>query len=69
MFSCVPFFISDPGVAAEIEIWREPLIEFMEIYVGETLVLLEGTREACRNRECNMGKKRVKILIPLSNQD
>ena len=47
---------SDPETLEEIEQWRQPLERLLTEPVGETFVFLNGTREECRARECNMGK-------------
>ncbi|XP_070569172.1 snake venom 5'-nucleotidase-like [Ptychodera flava] len=45
----------DPDTLAEIEKWREPLIDFQNEVIGRTNVFLQGERAVCRTQECNMG--------------
>ncbi|XP_074471135.1 snake venom 5'-nucleotidase-like [Sebastes fasciatus] len=45
----------DPEVLADVTEWKKNLTRFSAQVVGETLVFLNGTREECRFRECNMG--------------
>ena len=46
----------DPEILHEVEEWRKPLENLKTTIVGETYVLLQGAREECRMRECNLGE-------------
>ncbi|KAJ8270818.1 hypothetical protein GJAV_G00119630 [Gymnothorax javanicus] len=45
----------DPGVRADVDEWKKSFATFSSLYVGKTLVYLNGTEEACRFGECNLG--------------
>ncbi|XP_051954250.1 5'-nucleotidase [Xyrauchen texanus] len=45
----------DPIIQAELENWKKNLANYSSLYVGQTLVYLNGTFEECRFRECNLG--------------
>ncbi|XP_042362777.1 snake venom 5'-nucleotidase-like [Plectropomus leopardus] len=45
----------DPEVLADVEEWKKGLANYSTQVVGNTLVFLNGTREECRFRECNLG--------------
>ena len=48
--------IADPAIAADVDIWKIPIEEIQEEYVGYSHVFLDGSRETCRMTECNLGK-------------
>ncbi|XP_051868386.1 5'-nucleotidase [Pristis pectinata] len=45
----------DVELLADVNTWKAALANFGKKVVGQTLVYLNGTTEACRNQECNMG--------------
>ncbi|KAF7644508.1 hypothetical protein LDENG_00219920 [Lucifuga dentata] len=45
----------DPEVLADVENMKKNLANFSSYVVGKTLVFLNGTKEACRFGECNLG--------------
>ncbi|KAF7246890.1 Snake venom 5'-nucleotidase [Varanus komodoensis] len=45
----------DPAVKAEVESMKLQLQNFSSQEIGKTIVYLNGTSQACRFRECNMG--------------
>ncbi|KAM6915487.1 snake venom 5'-nucleotidase-like [Xenentodon cancila] len=45
----------DPEVLAEVEEWKKNLANYSSQEVGKTLVFLNGTTQACRFQECNLG--------------
>ncbi|XP_018422637.1 PREDICTED: 5'-nucleotidase isoform X2 [Nanorana parkeri] len=45
----------DPAVLAEVNKWKEQLLEYSAQEIGKTLVFLNGSSLECRFRECNMG--------------
>ncbi|XP_053143200.1 5'-nucleotidase isoform X2 [Hemicordylus capensis] len=45
----------DPTVKAEVEQLQVQLKNFSSLEIGKTIVYLNGTSEACRVQECNMG--------------
>ncbi|XP_051510746.1 5'-nucleotidase isoform X2 [Myxocyprinus asiaticus] len=45
----------DPVIQADLENWKKNLANYSSLYVGQTLVYLNGTFEECRFRECNLG--------------
>uniref|UniRef100_A0ACB8GEF3 Uncharacterized protein n=1 Tax=Sphaerodactylus townsendi TaxID=933632 RepID=A0ACB8GEF3_9SAUR len=45
----------DPEVKAQVDTMRLKLNEFSSQEIGKTIVYLNGTSEACRLQECNMG--------------
>ncbi|KAJ8270817.1 hypothetical protein GJAV_G00119610 [Gymnothorax javanicus] len=45
----------DLGVRADVDEWKKSLANYSSLYVGKTLVYLNGTFEECRFRECNLG--------------
>ena len=48
-------FLLDEEIAAEIELWKRPLINLTQEVIGSSAVFLDGSRASCRNYECNMG--------------
>ena len=50
---------TDAGILQERAIWREPVNDVDMNQAGETLVDLDGAREHCRLKECNLGKEIV----------
>ncbi|XP_071831246.1 snake venom 5'-nucleotidase-like isoform X2 [Apostichopus japonicus] len=45
----------DPETLSEINEWGEAVRQSSDAVVGDTLVHLDGGRESCRLRECNLG--------------
>ncbi|XP_036269797.1 5'-nucleotidase [Pipistrellus kuhlii] len=45
----------DPKIKADINRWRVKLDNYSSQELGETVVYLNGSNEACRFEECNMG--------------
>ncbi|KAM5164777.1 5'-nucleotidase [Mantella aurantiaca] len=45
----------DPVVLAEVNKWKEQLLNYSAQEIGKTLVFLNGSSLECRFRECNMG--------------
>uniref|UniRef100_A0A8D0DVU1 Snake venom 5'-nucleotidase n=1 Tax=Salvator merianae TaxID=96440 RepID=A0A8D0DVU1_SALMN len=45
----------DPAMKAEVERWKINLQNFSSQELGKTIVYLNGTSQACRFQECNMG--------------
>lgn len=45
----------DPEILAEVQEWKKSLSNYSSLYVGKTLVYLNGTFQECRFRECNLG--------------
>lgn len=48
-------FPLDPDVLADVEEWKKSLANYSAQVVGQTLVFINGSRQECRFRECNMG--------------
>ena len=40
---------------AEINRWNEQVVSATKEVIGKTHVFLDGTRQSCRNKECNLG--------------
>ena len=55
---------TDPDTLAEIIEWREPLDAWTTNTIGKTHVLLDGSRENCRARECSFGNKNSWVSTP-----
>lgn len=53
--SCWSLSLVDPEVLADVEQWKKNLANYSAQVVGKTLVFLNGTSEACRFQECNLG--------------
>ncbi|XP_072437242.1 5'-nucleotidase [Chiloscyllium punctatum] len=53
----------DKVLLADVNSWKKALANFGKEYIGKTLVYLNGTREECRNRECNMGNLICEAMI------
>ncbi|XP_060686978.1 5'-nucleotidase isoform X2 [Hemiscyllium ocellatum] len=53
----------DKVLLADVNSWKKALASFGKEYIGKTLVYLNGTREECRNRECNMGNLICEAMI------
>lgn len=49
------FYPTDPETLSEINEWGEAVRQSSDAVVGDTLVHLDGGRESCRLRECNLG--------------
>lgn len=47
-------YVTDEHIKEEVGKWRENLGNYSE-EIGKTSVYLNGTSQACRFRECNMG--------------
>ncbi|KAI5608471.1 5'-nucleotidase precursor [Silurus asotus] len=47
--------IEDPNIKREVDAWKVSLANYSSLFVGTTLVYLNGTFEECRFRECNLG--------------
>ncbi|EHB05044.1 5'-nucleotidase [Heterocephalus glaber] len=45
----------DPRIKADINKWRIKLANYSTQELGKTIVYLDGSTQACRFRECNMG--------------
>ncbi|XP_073482993.1 5'-nucleotidase [Aquarana catesbeiana] len=45
----------DPALLAEVNKWKEQLLEYSAQEIGKTIVYLNGSSLECRFRECNMG--------------
>ncbi|KAJ8356081.1 hypothetical protein SKAU_G00188750 [Synaphobranchus kaupii] len=45
----------DPSIRADVEEWKKSLSNYSSLYVGSTLVYLNGSFAECRFRECNLG--------------
>ena len=60
---CVIYYnehiFTDTGILQELANWRESVTDVNMKQAGETLVDLDGAREHCRLRECNLGKEIV----------
>ncbi|PIK41239.1 putative 5'-nucleotidase-like, partial [Apostichopus japonicus] len=54
-FLKVTFDDEDPETLSEINEWGEAVRQSSDAVVGDTLVHLDGGRESCRLRECNLG--------------
>ena len=57
--SSLPAMISDNATLVELVPWREGVANMSREVVGRTLVKLEGDRNVCRMKECNMGRSVV----------
>lgn len=53
-YSTLLYYFTDKHIKAEVEKWRENLGNYSE-EIGKTSVYLNGTSQACRFQECNMG--------------
>ncbi len=42
---------------ADIEKWKQPLINLTKEVVGYSSVLLDGDKKICRIEECNLGMR------------
>uniref|UniRef100_A0A3P9LLI0 5'-nucleotidase n=1 Tax=Oryzias latipes TaxID=8090 RepID=A0A3P9LLI0_ORYLA len=45
----------DPVVLSDVEEWKKSLANYSSQVVGKTMVFLNGSAEACRFQECNLG--------------
>lgn len=59
-FEGSPIFIDvnvaeDPAIAADVAVWKEPVLELSNMVIGATDVKLDGTRTLVRTQETNLG--------------
>lgn len=53
----------DEGILKELEPFREQLEEKMKQEIGRTFVFLDGNRQSCRLRECNLGNLEADAIV------
>lgn len=53
--SLLHVIFSDPVVKADVDAMKIQLRNYSSQEIGKTIVYLNGTGEACRLQECNMG--------------
>lgn len=56
----------DPEFLAEVQSWKRNLSNYSAQVVGETLVFLNGTNQACRFGECNLGNLICDAMVSFS---
>ena len=56
LLSYIELYCTDPDVLDDMSEWRDPVNDINNQVIGVTEVLLDGNRQSCRLRECNMGK-------------
>ncbi|XP_052241530.1 5'-nucleotidase-like isoform X2 [Dreissena polymorpha] len=53
----------DPGLLVEVATWRLDVDALKTNVIGETVVTLDGRREICRLRECNLGNLMADAMV------